>query len=109
MTINREALAAAWEDLKSLSFPEHPDDLDLAEWLLELTELDGYIAGLAVTALGSWPVAAMPGNTAAEHEGRLSELRVVGRDELVYEASVAYVSALVRVEAALAGRAPQPD
>ena len=37
--------------LKELTFPAKPGDTQLAEWILDLAELDGHYAGLATTAL----------------------------------------------------------
>jgi len=105
MPIDRDALASAFDQLKSRPFPGHPDDPDLAEWVLELTELDGHIAGLAATALGSGLAQVLSVHEVADHARRLDDIRVVGDDEGIYEVCAAYVHALQRVEDALCGRA----
>ena len=108
MAINRDALASMFEDLKGCPFPGHPDDPDLAEWVLELSELDGHIAGLAVTALGSSNPEAAHVHDVAHHAQRLREIGVVGADELIYQECVDYIQALLRVEDALGGQSPSP-
>ncbi|MFV0317737.1 MAG: hypothetical protein ACK5O2_12350 [Microthrixaceae bacterium] len=105
MSTARNELAAAFDDLKRRRFPEHPDDPDLSDWVLELAQLDGHIAGLAVTALGPSSRSRSPeSKAAAAHGRRLRAIRVVGDDELIYDECLAYVHALERVEAALSGR-----
>lgn len=44
-------LQTSFERLKTLRFPESTDDADLQDLHAELTELDGYIAGLISTKL----------------------------------------------------------
>jgi len=104
MSIDRQALASAFDQLKAQPFPSHPDDSDLAEWVLDLTDLDGHIAGLAATALGSSREQSPASHEVADHARRLSEISVVGNDERIYEACISYVEALQRVEDALRGR-----
>lgn len=103
-TIDRAALSEALEQLKELPFPDHPDDPDLAEWVLELAELDGHIVGLATTALGSARICPTESVAAAQHEALLSEMGAVGEDEAIYNDCRGYVRKLVVIEHLLSGQ-----
>lgn len=104
MAIDRDSLADALDELKGRPFPGHPDDPNLADWVLELTELDGHIAGLAIAALGSSRALPTESHDVAEHARRLADIRVVGDDERVYDDCLSYIEALKRVEDVLGGR-----
>lgn len=104
MAMDRDVLATAFDQLKGCSFPGHPDDPDLAEWVLELTELDGHIAGLAVTALASGNAQAADLRDVEDHAEWLREISVVGDDERIYQECLDYIAALGGVENALRGR-----
>lgn len=101
MTKDLGALRAAWQELQALPFPEHPGDDLLASWVLELAELDGHIAGLARTALGSRGARTATSKELEAHGASLQEIAVTGDDLVTYNACVTYVSALQRVEHAL--------
>lgn len=73
--------------------------------MLDLAELDGHVAGLALTALGASRPTAFESREVAEHAARLRGIAVTRDDTAVYEDCVAYIEALQRVENALAGRA----
>ena len=45
-------LRTVFEALQRLEFPEHPESDKLDAWLLELAELDGYLAGVASSVIG---------------------------------------------------------
>jgi hypothetical protein len=103
MTIDQ--LQTAMDVLRRLDFPGHPNDPDLAEWILDLAELDGHLVGLASTALASRAShSATRLDSASTHRARLHVIKVVGADKAIYDQCVAYAVALERVEAALAGR-----
>lgn len=102
--IDRAELSRAVEELKAMPFPGHPDDPDLAEWVLELTELDGHLVGLATTTLASSRAEPVHSTGAAQHEARLRQLGAVGDDEPVYDACRDYIDKLVEIEDLLAGR-----
>ncbi len=54
MTVNQ--LKGTIDSLKTVAFPDHPESDALDEWILELAEADGYIAGIAISvASGSDP------------------------------------------------------
>lgn len=108
MTEHLESLRAAWKELQSLPFPEHPDDDVLAGWLLDLAELDGHIAGLAATALGSRGAApVLLSREVAAHAALLEQINVAAEDAAVYDECIAYIARLQRVADALGGRASQ--
>jgi hypothetical protein len=46
----------ALEQLKATAFPEFPEDDTLSDWVGELAEFDGYVAGLAMSAIGGGQV-----------------------------------------------------
>lgn len=102
--INRAALSEALDELKELPFPGHPDDPDLAAWVLELTELDGHLVGLATTALASSRARPLASVAASKHRDWLDQLGVVGDDEAIYDACRDYIHKLVEIEDVLAGR-----
>ena len=102
--IDRTALAEALDELTELPFPGHPDDPDLAEWVLELAELDGHLAGLATTALSAARMRPLDSSDAAHHQERLGQLGAVGTDEAIYEESRDRIHKLVQIEDLLAGR-----
>ncbi len=103
MFVDRDELRTAFENLAALPFPAHPDDIELSEWVLELAEIDGHIAGLATSALGASRPQAMRLDVAALHLARLHEIRVVGEDECIYDSCVVYAKAVERVETVLNG------
>ena len=103
MLIDRHALDSALNQLQRRSFPGHPEDVELAGWILELAEIDGHIAGLAATVLGATRAEAVHLDDVASHAHRLTEIRVVGEDERVYDDCVAYLEVLRQVEQALNG------
>ena len=110
----RDRLAQAWEHLVALPFPDHPDDPDLSDWLLDLAELDGHVAGLAKSALAGASVPSSPRPEVDRHARLLDELRVVGDDEEIYLQCQIYVDALAGVAEALSDEedlssAPNPD
>lgn len=95
-----EALRGAFDRLRKTSFPDHPHDLDLAGWVLDLAEADAYVAGLADTVLaGGRPVGPVAG--LEDLKSRLTELRAVGEDEEILAQCVRYFAALRDVHAAL--------
>jgi hypothetical protein len=102
--INRAALSDALEALKELPFPGHPDDPDLAEWVLELTELDGHVVGLATSALSSARTDPVHSAAAAQHQEWLERMGAVGDDEATYDDCRDYIRKLVMIEDLLAGR-----
>ena len=101
--VNRDELRTAFENLMALPFPGHPDDLELAGWVLDLAEIDGHVAGLATSALGASRPQTVSSNVAAPHLARLREIRVVGEDEVIYDGCVVYAQAVERVEQVLNG------
>jgi len=44
-------LEKAFKELEQMSFPKHPESDELSDWILELAELDGYIAGITSNAV----------------------------------------------------------
>lgn len=102
--IDHPALLLALEQLKGIPFPGHPDDPDLAEWVLELTELDGHFVGLAVSALASSRSGLTDSTEVARHEALLAELGAVGDDKAIYDRCRQYVSQLRWIEELLSGR-----
>ena len=44
-------LETSFRELQMASFPDHPNSDDLSNWLLELSEVDSYIAGLATRVI----------------------------------------------------------
>ena len=103
MAPDLDALAAAFRELQRLPFPGHPHDSGLADWILELVELDGHLAGLATTVLGSGRRGTARSDHVLQHAEYLREIRVVGDDERIYGECTTYVDALARVERALNG------
>lgn len=102
--IDRAALSEALEQLKQRPFPDHPDDPDLAEWVLELAELDGHIVGLATTALASARMGPTVSVAAVQHKALLSEMGAVGDDEAIYNDCCSYIRTLVVIEHLLSGQ-----
>ncbi|MEM9040210.1 MAG: hypothetical protein AAGD33_09990 [Actinomycetota bacterium] len=103
MFVDRDELRTAFENLTALPFPAHPDDIELADWVLELAEIDGHIAGLATGALGASRPQTIKSHAATSHLARLRDIRVVGDDECMYDACIVYAQAVERVESALNG------
>lgn len=95
------ALSTALERVRGLPFPDHPDDLELAGWVLDLAEADAHLVGLAETVLGGGRP--LHGGVAdlSELESRLAEIRVFGNDELILEHCRRYLTALRVVRDAL--------
>lgn len=102
--VDQAALSLALEQLKGLPFPSHPNDPELAEWVLDLAELDGHFVGLAVSALASGGSALADSGECARHQERLAQLGVVGSDEEIYDCGRRYINRLRRIEDLLAGR-----
>jgi hypothetical protein len=97
-----DVVRTAVDDLKAEEFPDHPSSIELANWILDLVELDGHIAGKALSILG--------GVATVHHRGEAQALRkeldsigVVGDDEAIRDMCRAYIEKLERLDAALAG------
>lgn len=99
--MDRERLQAAWDHFRSLPFPDHPDDPDFDDWLLDFAETDGYYAGLATTALGGGRVDVDRSHLRSAKDD-LSHIRVITEeDEEILAATRRYVDALEAVVDAL--------
>jgi hypothetical protein len=99
--MDRERLQAEWERFRALPFPDHPDDPDFDDWLLDFAETDAYYAGLAATALGGGKVDVDKSHIRAAKDG-LSHIRVItDEDEEILGAARKYVEALEAVVDAL--------
>lgn len=102
--VDQPALSQALEELKGLAFPGHPNDSELAEWVLDLAELDGHVVGLAVSALASGRSDLARSSECARHEARFTRLGVAESDEAIYHSGRLYVRRLQCIENLLAGR-----
>jgi hypothetical protein len=94
----RAMLQSTVADLKGIPFPDHPSDLDLSDWILELSELDGHLVGVASTMVGSVRPRVSVTDEAEQHGRRLSSISVVGDDEGIYRQCVAYIDKLIGLE-----------
>jgi hypothetical protein len=96
------ALAEALDHLKALPFPPEPDDPDIADWIVDLLEVDGHYAGLATTALAGGRIVPPDPGDLAELRGRLDALRAgTPADEAILSGCHGYLTALERVHACL--------
>lgn len=105
MTVDREAVSRALEDLKASSFPPSPEDPDLGDWIMELLEIDGHYAGLATTVDGSGRATPPTAHELDDLRDWLGHVRVAtpGDEEILAQCR-SYFGALERLHAAL--RAP---
>jgi hypothetical protein len=101
--VDLAALSEALSDLKRLPFPGHPADPDLADWILELAELDGYLVGLATTAVASRRPEVVRSEEARHHEAVLNRMGAVGDDEPIYDDCRSFIGKLVVIERILTG------
>ena len=97
-------LAVALEQVKARAFPAAPRDADLADWILDLAELDGYLVGCAMSSISANDIRPVPSAAAVGHAARLAEMQVSGDDEAIYSECVSYIAALQRLEEELAAR-----
>ncbi len=104
----RLLLSRALNDLMSAPFPQHPEDERLAEWILELAELDGHLAGLAHSALSARPARPLRSTAAINHATRLRDLSVADVDEPIWRQCRDYIARLQLIEEILAGRHKPP-
>jgi hypothetical protein len=74
--------------------------MELATWILELVELDGFIVGKASSALGGAITVHHPGEAKA-HREKLASIGVVGEDEAIWEECRVYVDNLTLLDVAL--------
>ena len=102
---DRDLLQVAFEELVERPFPEHAAGDELASWLVDLLDVDGYLAGLATTALASSVGDRVESSAAAKHAARLRAIDPTDGDEAAYDQAARYIEALVALERALAGRA----
>ncbi len=97
-----EVIKQYFDDMQSVPFPDAGESDDLADWIADLAELDGHIAGLAATALGGFRVMSVPKNKMAEMKARLQAIdNIPPEDVIVREQCEAYFAALQRVAEAL--------
>lgn len=84
------------DHLKSLAFPAWADDDALVDWQAELAEVDGYLVGLAYSALNGEKIDTQ---LAAQHIRRLRSTletidHVSAEDRTIRDQCVAYLIAL---------------
>lgn len=101
--MDRKLVESAFDDLRLLAFPHPPEDPDLADWILELLELDGFYAGLATSVLGGSSRVAMPRRDELDSlRTWLGELRVAtDEDESILEHCRRYLHVLERLHDSL--------
>lgn len=102
MPVDRDAVSRALEALKAASFPRSPEDPDLGEWIMELLEIDGHYAGLAMTVVGSGRVTPPAAHELDDLRSWLDDVRVATPgDEEVLAQCRSYFRVLERLHAAL--------
>lgn len=98
----RQDLSTAFDRLKTLPFPAvgSVDELgeELDDWISELAEVDGYIAGLAVSVLGGDSTQEGTEEVLKSMRKRLEAAEIVTEEDLaVKERCSVYLSALEAV------------
>ena len=94
----RQDLSAAFDRLKSLPFPEGGNGDDLDDWISDLAEVDGYVAGLAVSVLGGDTTQERPKKVLKSMRWRLEALEgVTEEDRTLKQTCSVYLSALEAV------------
>lgn len=81
------------EKHRGVKFPSFPDNDDFAEWVEELTDLDGYYYGLA-TSLLAGEKKTYSVNLFQEMRQRLYEFRNLEDDKEVYQECEDYLNSL---------------
>ena len=93
-----EDLKTAFEDLWNLKFPDPVETDDLADWIMELAEFDGYVAGIASTILKHGSTDTDTTNVGSKFEEfgeRLSKIRITADgDRSTYEECKNYLEVL---------------
>lgn len=75
--MDRKIVESAFEDLRSLPFPSHPEHPDLEDWIMELLELDSFYAGIATSVVARSSPSTMPKRDELDSlRAWLKELRV---------------------------------
>ena len=88
-------LSAAFERLKNLPFPEAGESDDLDDWISELAEVDGYVAGLAVSVLGGDTTRERPETVLESMRQQLEAIEdVTKEDRTLKQQCSTYLSAL---------------
>jgi len=104
MPIDRDALASAFNQLKSRPVPWPPRRSGPYRVGSRAHGTRRAHRGPSRDSAGSGRPQATSLHEATDHARRLGEISVVGNDEQIYEACVSYVKALQEVEGALGGR-----
>ena len=85
-------LVSAFKALRDVPFPEFPQDDELTDWLADMAEMDGHVAGLASSALAK----GRSDIRATEVQGQLAvfqnRLRAVCTERLTHEDLAIYHS-----------------
>jgi hypothetical protein len=98
-------LEQAFASLKSTAFPRHPADMDLADWILELAEIDGHYAGMATTVLATGRADPIRSEELEALQIWLDQLRVADEEDTeILKDCHTYLARLFRVANALQGR-----
>lgn len=94
MTLN-----TAFDKLKATAFPGYAESDDLADWISDLAEFDGYVAGIASTIIGGGRVSIDKLHRELdEMKIRLSAIDEFPEDDqLVYDSCTKYMQALEEV------------
>jgi hypothetical protein len=101
--MDRKIVESALDDLRSHVFPSPPEDPDLADWIMELLELDGFYAGIATSVVtGSSPPALPKRDELDSLRAWLKELRAATEeDESILEHCRRYFQVLERLHDSL--------
>ena len=95
-------LKKCFDELRGMNFPEPGESDELADWIGELAEFDGYIAGLATTALAGSAIKDIPKDEVENMKLRLVSIKDIPDEDMsVRSECVSYLDVLERLIAAL--------
>jgi|SRR5579872_47008 len=95
-------LQAAFDALKSLDFPQRPESDELHEWLLELAEIDGHLAGLASSVIGGADARMLAISDIGSFADSLQKIDVVSEsDRMIHARCMRYADRLCELQLAL--------
>jgi len=78
-----------------LPFPEHPDSEELAEWILDLAELDGQYLGIATSFLNQRKLYPLDFSDYNKKKNKLCSISVFSEnDKIIFDFCVCYIDSI---------------